>query len=116
MTRPTRFEDEASDELVDAATWYETQRSGLSDTFLGAVEASLVRVGEWPEAAPLVGGLSDLETVRSAPVRRYPYRIIYVVHDEEIRVLAVAHNRREPRYWQGRLDPSEPAEQSPDPI
>lgn len=112
MTRAVRLEDEASDELGDAATWYEQERPGLSDSFLAAVEASLVRIGEWPEAAPAVGDLLGGGLIRSAQVRRFPYRVVYVVHDEVVRVLAVAHTRREPRYWQGRTlsePPDEPA-------
>lgn len=83
---------------------------GLSERFLAAIESSLVRISEWPEAAPLVTGLRDHTAVRSAPVRRFPYRIVYVVHGEAIRVLAVSHIRRESRYWQGRVV-SGPADQ-----
>lgn len=115
MTRAIRFEAEASQELADAATWYEQQRPGLSDRFLGAVETSVARLGAWPEAAPLVAGLADDSRVRAAPVRRFPYRLVYLVHDDVVRGLAVAHNRREPRYWQGRVGPSEPIEQGTDP-
>jgi hypothetical protein len=68
----------------------------FGDRFLAAVEASLARIGDWPEAAPLVGGPVLDAAVRSAPLWRYPYRIVYVVYDESIRVVAVAHNRREP--------------------
>lgn len=103
MTRIVRLEDEASEELADAATWYEQQHHGLSERFLAAVESSLALVGDWPEAAPLVNGFRDNTAVRSTVVRRFPYRILYVVHDDEIRVIAISHNRREPRYWQGRV-------------
>ena len=46
--------------------------------------------------------------IRSARVCRVPYRVVYVVHDEMVRVLAVAHIRREPRYWLGRSAPRIP--------
>lgn len=115
MTRAIRFEAEASEELADAATWYEQQRPGLSDRFLGAVEASVARIGAWPEAAPLVAGLGDDQSVRLAPVRRFPYRLVYLVHEDVVRVLAVAHNRRKPRYWQDRVGPPRPDEQGRDP-
>ncbi|MGQ0466864.1 MAG: type II toxin-antitoxin system RelE/ParE family toxin [Sporichthyaceae bacterium] len=113
MTLATRFEDEASDELVVAATWYEDQHPGLGDRFLAAVQASLAHIGDWPEAAPLVGVPFDDAAVRSAPVRRYPYRIVYVVSDESIRVVAVAHKRRESLYWRGRVAPSDPDDRRP---
>lgn len=40
--------------------------------------------------------------VRSAKVARFPYRVVYVVIDDDIDVLAVAHTRRRPRYWTRR--------------
>jgi len=103
VIRAIRLEVEAADELADAATWYADQRTGLSEDFLAEIRSSLLRVGVWPNAAPLVGGLEGDAVVRSSRVRRFPYRIVYVVHDDEIRVLAVSHIRREPRYWQGRV-------------
>ncbi|MGQ0847085.1 MAG: type II toxin-antitoxin system RelE/ParE family toxin [Sporichthyaceae bacterium] len=57
-----------------------------------------------------LAGLPGDVPVRSAPVRRFPYRIVYLVHDDAIRVLAVAHTRREPRYWRDRVEP-EPGEE-----
>jgi plasmid stabilization system protein ParE len=112
VNRAIRLEAEASEELADAATWYEQQRPGLSEDFFAEIESSLARVCEWPYAAPVVGGLQSDDVVRSARLRRFPYRIVYVVRDDEIRVLAVSHIRREPRYWQGRTlcgTPDEPA-------
>jgi hypothetical protein len=36
------------------------------------------------------------------PLRRFPYSIVYLLLPEEIRVLAIAHQRRKPGYWSGR--------------
>jgi len=30
---------------------------------------------------------------------RFPYIVFYVVDDEEVEVVAVAHGRRRPGYW-----------------
>jgi plasmid stabilization system protein ParE len=35
-------------------------------------------------------------------LRRFPYSIIYQLSSEELRVIAVAHQRRRPGYWAGR--------------
>ena len=35
--------------------------------------------------------------------RRFPYAVVYIELDNEIRVLAVAHTSREPGFWRGRL-------------
>jgi plasmid stabilization system protein ParE len=52
-----------------------------------------------PQAAPLVEGVSDELWVRRVSIRRFPYFVAYLVVDEAVVVLAVAHERRRPRYW-----------------
>ena len=39
---------------------------------------------------------------RRFPLRKFPYSIVYYVHGEELRVIALAHHRRRPSYWSGR--------------
>jgi toxin ParE1/3/4 len=39
------------------------------------------------------------------PIVRFPYRVAYLVTSQELRVLAVAHTRRRPGYWQSRTEP-----------
>lgn len=41
--------------------------------------------------------------VRRLAVKRFPYHVFYLEAPEELRILAVAHDRREPGYWTIRL-------------
>jgi hypothetical protein len=41
--------------------------------------------------------------IRSAKVKRFPYRVVYVVVGEDVDVIAVAHAKRRPAYWRRRL-------------
>ena len=102
MRRPVRFGPEASSELADAARWYEDRRAGLGSMFLDAVEATVQAVASWPASGTSVEGLAEALDVRRAPVSRYPYHLAYLVADDEIQVLAVAHDHRRPTYWTGR--------------
>jgi len=52
MSHPFRPEPEASAELEHAALWYEHERSGLGTDFLDAIDATLDRIAQWPDAAP----------------------------------------------------------------
>jgi mRNA-degrading endonuclease RelE of RelBE toxin-antitoxin system len=37
-------------------------------------------------------------------VRRYPFRIIYLIQVDRIWIVAVAHLSRRPGYWSDRVD------------
>jgi hypothetical protein len=41
--------------------------------------------------------------VRRVFVRRFPYHVVYIELADRLQILAVAHDRRRPRYWVGRL-------------
>lgn len=41
--------------------------------------------------------------MRSAPVKGFPYRLIYQVTPTQAWVLAVAYTSREPMYWVDRV-------------
>lgn len=104
MTKPLRFEPEAKQELEESAGWYEDQRSGLGQLFLKAVAGTLNRIQAFPAASASVAHLPPELPVRQAPVKRFPYHVVYLEIAGSIRVLAIAHDRREPGYWAQRLD------------
>ena len=85
-----------------AGTSSSTQGLGLR--LLDAVDQVLVRIGRWPEAAPLVPDLPDHLAVRRAPLHTFPYHVAYLVIGDTIHVLAIAHDHRRPNYWRERTD------------
>lgn len=103
MTKPLRFDDEAVEELESAAQWYETNREGLGIEFVYAVREALLRVSERPHTWPLKGGVPPHLNVKHFVLRRFPYAVVFIELDNEIRVLAIAHTSREPGFWRGRL-------------
>jgi plasmid stabilization system protein ParE len=40
------------------------------------------------------------DDIRRAPLRRFPYGILYVVTDDELLILNCFHGHRDPRDWQ----------------
>ena len=103
MNRPFRNEPEASTELEQAALWYEEQRPGLGTEFLEAVDATLERIATWPQAAARVRGVAAEVHARKAPVSGFPYHVAYLEMPDVIRILAFAHDSREPGYWYSRI-------------
>ncbi len=103
MSRTFRIEPEAAGELEEAAVWYEHQRTGLGTEFLEAVDGALARIARWPHAAPRAPGVPADVPARKAPIARFPYHVAYLETPETLRILAFAHDRREPGYWHPRV-------------
>lgn len=85
-----------------AAAWYEAQRVGLGHDFLDMVDHALRRIELAPRPGSSVPGIPDHD-IRRVPVRRFPFHIVYVELPDRIQVLAVAHQRRRPGYWNSRI-------------
>ena len=103
MSLPVRFSAEAASELNAAAAWYDVQQPGLGETFLDAVDVTLGYLSDWPGSGSPVPGVPAGPDVRRAPVARFPYHLPYVVLENHLRILAVAHDRQRPRYWAPRV-------------
>ena len=91
------FHVRAADEAVEAFRYYEERVPGLGVSFLLDLEEAGRRIGEPPEASPLV----DKE-IRRQLFQRFPYSLLYAVEPGRILVLAVAHRKRRPGYLRER--------------
>jgi plasmid stabilization system protein ParE len=96
------FDRHALAELSDAADWYEQQRSGLAIEFLHEADLVFTHVRERPLLFPRLTLCPDLD-LRRALLKRFPFAVVFVPLDVEVRVLAVAHNKRREGYWLGRV-------------
>ena len=103
MNHSFRTEPEAAVELEHAALWYERQRPGLGIEFLAPIDTTLDRIDRWPLAASRVAGVSNEVPARKAPVSGSPYHVAYLETPDSIRILAFAHDSREPGYWHARV-------------
>jgi len=98
-----REHPEAREELRDAAFWYDDRESGLGEDFTDAIDEAIARISDWPRSAPVFPGWADTPTVHTMAVTMFPYRVLYYLADTRFVILAYAHNRRKPRYWEHRL-------------
>jgi len=92
-----RILSEASEELEACVSYYNSQRSNLGTEFLAEFERTAERILKLPNAARMVG-----EDIRSKPIHRFPFYVLYRSLEDEITIVAVAHRRRRPRYWLDR--------------
>lgn len=94
MALPLVFRPKVGRDLPGAFGWYEEQRPGLGEEFLGAVDESFDAVERFPELFPRVHG-----EVRRAMVSRFPYVVFYRIEATRIVVLAVLQTTRDPDLW-----------------
>jgi plasmid stabilization system protein ParE len=87
----------AQSELDEAIDWYDQQAPGLGEAFLIETLKVFRLIRQFPEAwHPLGPG------VRRCRINRFPYSVIYAQEGDELLVLAIAHQHREPHYWRDR--------------
>jgi hypothetical protein len=104
MTVRVELDDSARAEALDVATHYQDQRSGLGDDFLEELDRALAAIGANPRAwAKWPGREAKKLGVRRYVMDRYPFTLPFVVSEELVTVLAVAHTSRRPGYWLKRL-------------
>ena len=93
------FHPTASDEIVETTAYYESEVPGLGDRFIAEVESIIEVLCDQPNIGQSVG-----DKLRRILLARFPYSLIYSIESERIWVIAVAHHRRRPGYWQERID------------
>lgn len=97
MSRPLTIHVAAEVQIIEAADYYDLSSPGLGREFIEEVWRAIGNTTEFPEAGPLVRG-----RVRKRRIARFPYSLVYSVRPDEIRILAVAHQRKRPYYWRHR--------------
>lgn len=97
---PYVFHPIAAIEFEEAVDYYESHQPGKGLELAEQVESVIKQIQIFPESAPITRG-----TVRSIvvePSSRWSYTLHYRVKPTYIRILAFAHQKRQPFYWFGR--------------
>ena len=103
MTKPIRYHRDARVDYREAAQWYKERRDGLGHQFVDKVAETLREIAAMPHAGLLVADGGRDQVIRRRRVQGFSHYVIYRETGSAIRVLAVAHTSREPRYWLGRV-------------
>lgn len=85
-------------ELVEGAAYYAREANAqIAGAFVSEFDRCAKLLGEYPKLGSTWRG-----RIRRLPLRRFPYSIVYYLSESEIRILAVAHQRRRPGFWKER--------------
>jgi plasmid stabilization system protein ParE len=102
MTVPSlAFLAEARAEVRDAFEWYRERSPRAAARFLAEVERAMVLIREAPDVWPVFE-----EGTRRYVLSGFPYSVIYRVRGGSLQVVALAHHKRKPMYWQSRGGPT----------
>ncbi len=93
-----RLISEAKAELIAGVSFYDSEYPGLGPEFAIEVRRLCRLFTESPAA-----GLEVCPGVRRRILRRFPYSILYTLDNDDVVVLAVAHQSRRPGYWNRRV-------------
>jgi len=85
----------AEAEAGDAFLWYFERSPLAADAFktelFRAVDALVSTAADWPR---------DEDGIRRYHLQHFPYTLVYEIDRSTATILAIAHQRRRPRYWQ----------------
>ena len=88
----------AETEFLQAVAGYEDARAGLGAEFVAEVERATRRIALFPQhSSPYLSG------TRRIVLRRFPFSIVYLDEPPTPLIVAVAHHRQKPGYWQARI-------------
>lgn len=94
------FHPAAEIEHLDNITYYESLQAGLGASYLAQFEAAMDTVCVNPHRL----AVEHAPQVRRIRLKGFPFTILYREATGAIQVLAVAHYRRRPQYWFGRIE------------
>jgi len=84
-------------DINSAFEYYEKQREGLGYDFLLCIEECLSKIERNPNYYKVI-----YKELRGIAVRRFPYRILFLVQNNSVIVTAVFHARKDPQVWESR--------------
>lgn len=99
MIERVRLTRHATKDMREARQWYDACRNKWGNVFLRRVRECMRAIQEMPRRFPPVHG-----EIRRAPVRQFPYGLIYGYSATEVTIYAVFHSARDPQKWMDRIE------------
>lgn len=94
-----RLHPEAAMEFVEQIAVYRSLGGGLGERYSAAVKGAMLMAAEKPKRFRI----ECPPDIRRAKVAGFPYAVLFREAVESVQILAIAHHRRRPLYWLGRL-------------
>lgn len=89
---------QAQQDILTVADWYQCQFAGMVQPFLTQLRELQDRIVK----TPLIYQ-ERMAAIRVARMRRFPYCLYFRVDSDQIVIIALLHERRDPIAWRARL-------------
>ena len=97
MALEVKYHWAAEAELLNEISYMESQANGLGKRLFNEVLLAEKRIQELPLSSPEVRA-----GIRKLVLRKFRYSLYYTIEKRSVVILAVAHHRRAPYYWEDR--------------
>ncbi len=97
VSRRIIIKPQAESDMADAYNWYQQQQEGLGSRFLASVETAIIRITDGSDRFPIIH-----KKVRRALIQEFPYSVYFLVESDQIYVVTIVHQRRDPALWKQR--------------
>ena len=98
MKKRAIFHPEAEAEFLAAVAYYAQRSADVAERFDAEIRRLVAQIETMPQRhGPWRHG------TRRARARRFPYLVIFAERPSALRIVAVAHTKQHPDYWQQRL-------------
>lgn len=85
-------------DIEEAFLWYQAISPQLRDRFHAQLDISLKEV----HSNPLAFHLLNIKA-RCKKLKRFPYMVIFAIQKDLISVIAIIHEKRNPKIWKRRI-------------
>jgi toxin ParE1/3/4 len=99
-SKPVEFHEAAALDYEAAFDWYLEHSELAAARFSAELDRAVAQIVASPQLGPI-----GVHGTRKFLLQRFPFAIVYRELPTTVQVLAVAHLRRRPNYWKGRLQP-----------
>jgi len=87
----------AETDIKNTINFYKERTEGLEKDFIKVIDSSFLEISKNPDAFPKIQ-----DDIRKFVVRKYSFCIYYIDRSEAFYILAVFHDRRNPKNWHKR--------------
>jgi plasmid stabilization system protein ParE len=92
------IQSHAQEEIDQAFNWYFQRSPAAAEAFLTEIGSSISQIASHPQLYS-----AYTKRTRRPVMSSFPYSVVFQEKDDTILIVAVAHAKRRPGYWQGRV-------------